>query len=57
MTNSNLEKCQCAYCKEGKSGTIEEYFQKVAEVSKSLRESLRNVDWKPMFRKMYGIKE
>ena len=42
-----MKKCQCAYCREGgMSETIEEYFEKVAVVSKSLRESIKKKEVK-----------
>ena len=49
--------CECAYCKEGMSETIEDYMDKRIEVTKRLREGLKGVDFKDMFRRMYGLKE
>jgi len=44
------ETCQCAYCREGKSETMEEYMDRRIAVTKRLREGLKGVDFKPMFR-------
>ncbi len=44
---ADYPRCQCAYCREGgMSETIEEYFEKVAAVSKSLRESIKKKETK-----------
>lgn len=39
------------------SETIEEYMDERIEVTKSLRDGLKGVDFKPMFRRMYGLEE
>ncbi len=46
-------KCNCGYCKEGMSKSAEECVDRMVEVSKSLRESLEDVSWKQVFKKMY----
>ena len=48
-----LEKCSCAYCEEGMSKSAEQCVDRMVEVSKSLEESLEDVSWKQVFRKMY----
>ena len=49
--------CNCGYCKEGMSKSGAECVERMVEVTKRLREGLKDVDWKPIFRKMYGLKE
>ncbi|KKL56343.1 hypothetical protein LCGC14_2246380 [marine sediment metagenome] len=47
------EQCTCAYCQEGMSKTGAECVDRMVAVSKSLRESAKNTDWKQVFRNMY----
>ena len=43
--------CDCGYCKEGMSKSAEECVERMAEVSKRLRESCKKV--KKVFKNMY----
>ena len=38
---TEVVKCRCSYCQEGMSQTAEECVERMAEVGKRLRESLR----------------
>ena len=53
MDDKATEKCECAYCKEGMSETIDEYWERRIAVTRRLKESLRGVDWKQVFKNMY----
>ena len=46
-------KCGCAYCKEGMSKSAEECLDRMVEVGKSLKESIKDVDWRLVFKNMY----
>ena len=50
-----LETCNCAYCQSG--DTPEERMAESLKAIVRLREGLKGVDFKPMFRRMYGLKE
>ena len=47
-------KCNCGYCKEGMSKSGAECVERMAQVSKKLREYLKGVDWRVVFRNMYS---
>lgn len=45
--------CNCGYCKEGMSKSAEQCVDRMV-VTKSHRESLKDVTWEMVFKKMYS---
>ena len=46
--------CRCAFCLSG--DTPEERMNESLKAIKRLREGLKGYDFKPMFKRMYGLK-
>ena len=45
--------CHCSYCKEGMSKSGAECAERMAETSKCLKERIKGVDWRKVFKNMY----
>lgn len=49
-----MNNCNCAYCKEGMSKSAGECVVQLADDAKSFKESLKDVTWEMVFKKMYS---